>query len=173
MKTLVGKSYGPLVVVEHRVDSKEVVVNCSLCGSTTRRSTRALKHRDSSIDDWCCLGFTSSTAHRLWTIYKTNAVKRGLEFKLTAIEFEKLIALNCEHCGAEPSSIVRSRTADSLRYTGIDRIDNTRGYEVGNCSPCCKSCNFAKRELTTVQFKTWIDRLVAFQLAKDASSPAA
>ena len=46
---------------------------------------------------------------------------------------------------APPSNIHKSayNTGD-FTYQGIDRVDNTQGYHMVNCVPCCKKCNQAK-----------------------------
>jgi hypothetical protein len=48
--------------------------------------------------------------------------------------------------------------------SGIDRVDNSKGYIPGNCVACCGTCNLAKRELTVDEFLTWAHRLVEFQM---------
>ena len=56
--------------------------------------------------------------------------------------------------------------SDEILYNGIDRLENTIGYEDSNCVPACKICNFAKRNLSQKQFYDWIKRLVNFQKDK-------
>jgi 5-methylcytosine-specific restriction endonuclease McrA len=43
--------------------------------------------------------------------------------------------------------------------SGIDRIDNTLGYNIENCVSCCKDCNRAKSDKTLNEFKEWITNL--------------
>ena len=50
-------------------------------------------------------------------------------------------------------------TGEQFRYNGVDRIDNSRGYEEGNVVPCCRQCNWSKRDLTTEQFLAWVLRV--------------
>lgn len=38
------------------------------------------------------------------------------------------------------------------RLHGIDRMDNTKGYCLENCVPCCKECNFMKKALDAHTF---------------------
>lgn len=35
---------------------------------------------------------------------------------------------------------------------GIDRVDNSVGYTIENCVPCCTSCNFMKGKMTKDDF---------------------
>jgi len=37
-------------------------------------------------------------------------------------------------------------------YNGLDRIDNAKGYILDNVVPCCKHCNYAKRNMSTEKF---------------------
>ena len=59
--------------------------------------------------------------------------------------------------------LVEEKNARRLKATnGIDRFDNTIGYELHNCVPCCGFCNFAKGKHTYQEFKNWIKDLVSF-----------
>jgi hypothetical protein len=44
-------------------------------------------------------------------------------------------------------------------YNGIDRLDSSRGYEMGNVVPCCKQCNWAKNDIPYDEFLDWIKRV--------------
>lgn len=48
----------------------------------------------------------------------------------------------------------------TVYVNGIDRIDNSKNYTPNNCVPCCEVCNKAKRHLSYVEFKNWIQRLI-------------
>lgn len=98
------------------------------------------------------------------TVYqqvKSNAKARGLKCSITKDDVKKFMSMNCHYCGALPSNIVstfagRFDPERAVNYNGIDRIDNSLGYILDNCVPCCKQCNWAKRDLTSEQFFTWI-----------------
>jgi len=95
--------------------------------------------------------------------YKLSAKNRDLKFSISFEEFVMLVTQNCKYCGAQPSSRRRRREREgSVLSNGIDRIDNSRGYESGNCAPCCKICNMAKRELGLSEFMCWIKKLIVF-----------
>lgn len=63
-----------------------------------------------------------------------NAKRRGIPFLLTLAEFEKF---------AIESEYITHRGRTALGYT-IDRIDETRGYEVGNIQVLTNSENVRK-----------------------------
>jgi len=66
--------------------------------------------------------------------YYTKAHKRDLIFELTIEQFVELIQKPCQYCNY----------AKEGEANGIDRINNTIGYIVGNCVPCCEMCNRMK-----------------------------
>jgi hypothetical protein len=104
--------------------------------------------------------------------YQFGAKVRGHEWSLTDEQAIELFKSNCEYCGSEPSNgfnkyihQAERYTEDTIaknwiHYTGIDRVDNDKGYYLLNCIPCCKICNRAKHTLTIEEFETWIDRLI-------------
>ena len=92
--------------------------------------------------------------------YKRSAKRRGLEYKLTEEQFAEITKRECFYCGAMPNSIQKAthQNGDYI-YNGIDRIDNTKGYEIDNVVSCCASCNRAKWEMTLQEFKGWLKRI--------------
>lgn len=87
--------------------------------------------------------------------YKASAKWRGISYNLTDEEAEAYFEMECFYCG--------------LTGGGIDRYDNDKGYEVENCVPCCKHCNYAKRDRSADDFHTWIEAL-AKKWQKDHSA---
>jgi hypothetical protein len=43
-----------------------------------------------------------------------------------------------------------------IKTIGLDRVDNTKGYSIDNCVPCCTTCNRAKLKMGLEQFLIWI-----------------
>jgi len=71
-------------------------------------------------------------------VYKTyakNANTRNFQFTLSGEDFAEMIAKPCYLCGVTGS-------------TGIDRFNNSVGYELENCKPCCGHCNLAKKDIS-------------------------
>ena len=99
----------------------------------------------------------------LYNAYRRGAIQRGLSFLLTKQEFNDIITLNCHYCGRKPSQVLfKKGMQQEFIYNGIDRFDNTIGYEVNNVVPCCGFCNFAKGKHTYEEFKNWIKDLIQF-----------
>lgn len=82
---------------------------------------------------------------------KYKARKRNKLWELTHGEAFKLITSSCNYCNFKPSW--------PENRVGIDRVNNSIGYELSNCVPCCSTCNSAKGELSTQEFLNWIKRI--------------
>lgn len=96
------------------------------------------------------------THGRMLSTYRRNARERGLLFDLTAEQFSSLVTADCHYCAAPPAPLYSHAEA-----TGLDRIDNGRGYTADNVVSCCRVCNRAKSTMTYDDFTAWIRRLVA------------
>ncbi len=70
--------------------------------------------------------------------YKNRTKNSKIDFKLTLDEFYTLTSMPCIYCG-EYDKIFMGK-----KYTGIDRIDSSKGYILNNCVPCCFICNRMK-----------------------------
>lgn len=65
---------------------------------------------------------------------KSRAASRGLPWSLTEEAFSLLRRQPCLYCGFPIPK----------QGAGLDRIDNSRGYEPGNVVPCCTDCNITR-----------------------------
>lgn len=72
---------------------------------------------------------------------KYKAKERGLSFTLSKEEFMVYLEQPCFYCG---DSTVSSGV-------GLDRINNSLGYELENVLPCCASCNKTRGDRHTVE----------------------
>jgi hypothetical protein len=97
-------------------------------------------------------------------IYKGAAKRRNISWKLSREQVTSIIFRPCVYCGCPPSSPKIDSQGNLIGYaSGIDRVDNSLGYEEGNVVPCCGPCNKAKGTGTYQDFIKWIDRLVGFR----------
>ncbi len=99
--------------------------------------------------------------NNLFGKYILRATQRGHSFNLSKEQFKEITSSNCHYCGVVPSQSAYSngyKTSD-YTYNGIDRKDNNVGYEINNVLTCCKTCNFAKRDMSYLDFINWIKRL--------------
>jgi hypothetical protein len=101
-----------------------------------------------------------------------NALKRrGWDFHLTLPELKFVTQLPCAYCGKEPSNVFRvkykvdgvyQRGVDpsmEIRWSGLDRVDSSKGYVYGNVVPCCGECNGMKSKLPLDVFLSLVERI--------------
>ena len=100
---------------------------------------------------------------------KSDAVRAGREFNLTLEFFVSMCHEPCHYCNRSNinSANVPSKTGgfliEGFRYNGLDRVDNTLGYDEDNCVPCCVVCNRAKNAMPFDEFMEYIQSLVGYQ----------
>ena len=97
--------------------------------------------------------------NNIFQSYKRNAIARGYNFSLDYPVFKSLIERNCYYCGALPNNKLVSGYK-SMHYNGIDRKDNTLGYEGDNCVTCCGKCNMMKNKYSHDDFILHIKSII-------------
>lgn len=97
----------------------------------------------------------------LFNRYKYSAKKRGIDFNLLKEHFLMLVTSNCKYCGTEPFQDYKG-----LKYMGIDRLNNDKGYGMYNVISCCKRCNYAKGSMGYVEFDDWLEQITSYQTTK-------
>jgi hypothetical protein len=168
---MAGKRFGKLVIVRfsRRVKNKRMWTCSCACGVEKEVSTSDLN--SGHVKSCGCLGkpntldYGESSFNKLFGSYRYQAKTRGLSFRLSKKHFRGLVTNSCHYCGIAPSSFLRKRGANGeFVYSGIDRVNPKYGYSVNNCVACCKTCNWAKSNLTVDKFILWIDRLVEHKI---------
>lgn len=177
IENLLGKRFGRLLVISLTKDrvngnkSAKWLCKCD-CGNFHIVSANALKkgttvscgcfHKE-MVSSMFSKGRGEAGFNRIYRRYKESALKRKLEFNLNESEFKQIISgHNCYYCGSDDFIVSKSRNCDvrningDFHYMGIDRIDNTKGYTLDNCVPCCKLCNYMKRAMS---FNDFIDHI--------------
>lgn len=173
---LTGKRFGKLVVINRASNTayKHVRwhVHCD-CGNDKIVSGKNLKHGDSTSCGCYAREINSSvdglaSARGIYWNYFRRARKSGFPFEFSLELFFVMTSNNCYYCDISPCSKYRAKGCrDVFIYNGIDRKDNTVGYTLDNCVPCCKVCNIAKRTMTEQEFYEWISRLYTNLKATD------
>jgi hypothetical protein len=85
---------------------------------------------------------------------KESAVKRNKSWNLDDEFAKELMTRPCHYCGLIDMNI---------RVNGIDRVDNTIGYCPSNVVPCCKLCNYFKKNYTVDEFLAHAKRITEHQ----------
>ena len=96
---------------------------------------------------------TPKTPKQRYSTYKLGAIKRNHAFELTEEQFMTFWDKPCHYC------------EQPINGVGIDRLDNTIGYLIDNCVPCCTVCNMMKFKQS---YKHFIAKCV--QIAKAHSA---
>jgi hypothetical protein len=102
----------------------------------------------------------------LYAHYKKGAITRSITFLISLEEFKNIIAKNCYYCGSEPklsgTSKRYNKTHIQVKHNGVDRVDNSMGYTLDNCVPCCNFCNHMKRDYSKVDFLSHIKKIYVY-----------
>ena len=170
---LIGQKYGRLTVLEYagKTKSNSTYRYLCICDCGNRLIVPTSHLRNSNTKSCGCLKKEKVSLYdetgdvqirRLMKQYLSGAVRRNLEFHLNLNEFSSLIKEKCLYCNTPPYK--KSIRKDSkhnmyILYTGIDRIDSTKGYTVDNVCPCCEICNRAKSDLSQEVFLKYIERI--------------
>jgi hypothetical protein len=92
--------------------------------------------------------------------YKTSAKTRNKEFELTFDIFKDLVTKNCFYCDEPPANrYTKVGKIRKIKFNGIDRYNNKKGYTVENSVPCCGLCNRMKGESSVEEFFNKIIRI--------------
>jgi hypothetical protein len=99
--------------------------------------------------------------------YRIHAEERLLPFNLSEDQFRTLVSTSCHYCGSPPSNRKKSVSGKGdLVYSGLDRVDNSRGYFIDNVVPCCEMCNLAKKDFSKRDFLAWVSRVYRHNFAQ-------
>lgn len=121
------------------------VTNCSLKSGTKSCGCARLGQNK--------IKFGRSTKNIVYKRYIKGAKKRNLDFSLTFEEFIVIIQKECYYCNDIKTSVQKSKNNNGdFSYTGIDRVDNQKGYTIENCAPCCRPCNYMKHKMSLNEF---------------------
>lgn len=186
-KLEIGERFGLLIVVEH-LGAKDYnnIYRCK-CDCGNERNVALTYLNIGKIWHCGCQDFrTKRGVHKNMKYspseasfrakaanYKSLAKQRNIEWNLNIEHVVKLLNNNCYYCGKPPSNKYNARSANrnyvknsnfnieeyNIKYNGIDRLDNSKGYNKENCVSCCTQCNTAKLNFTLKEFKEWINNI--------------
>lgn len=168
-KDLTGLKFGKLTVLSYVKENKISYWKCLCeCGNTKN------VYRNSLISGKTkTCGCSRKIGNRrdlfssfngLYARHIKQANFRKLGTTLTKEQFKVLSQSNCFYCGINPEHIAKPSKGCSKEwvesgkflYNGIDRMDNTKGYDINNCVPCCGQCNRMKLNYT---YESFLDRI--------------
>jgi hypothetical protein len=186
---LIGMRYNMLMVVEKlpskvygdksKYHKKRMWLCKCDCGNMTEANTGSLtcdkkkscgcltstKSAENSIKSRYKIAKQDAGYRSIYSSYKLNAKSRGFDFNIDFDYAVSILKSDCHYCGIEPSNTYM-KSYYNATYNGIDRVDNTKGYEMNNIVSCCKMCNIAKNNNTEEYFLQWVKRLSEYQRLK-------
>jgi len=190
---LIGMRYNMLVVIEKlpsraygdksKYHKKRMWLCKCDCGNMTEANTGALtcnkkkscgcltpaKSAENSIKSRHKIAKEDGGYRSIFSSYKQNAKARKLNFNVDFDYAINIMKSNCHYCGIEPSNTYM-KSYYNVKYNGIDRVDNSRGYENENVVSCCKMCNIAKNNNSEEDFLKWVKRLSEYQKLKQKAA---
>lgn len=93
---------------------------------------------------------------------RKSALERGKEWKLSLDEFMSVCDEPCFYCSNELGPIENYGG-------GLDRLDNSFGYELANVVPCCKVCNLIRNtHLSVEETKIAVEAIIAYRKSRVA-----
>lgn len=151
---------------------QQVTIICSFCGKLSEKAAKRIRWAKSKGQNrfYCDLDcmqrglalgrVQQGTALRnLFCRYKQTAKRRKVSFDLTILEFRILVERSCHYCGDAPAQVARAKSGETLKYNGVDRVNNSLGYSVENSVSCCGVCNRWKSSMSRDEFLKHIEKI--------------
>jgi len=162
-RPVIGHKFGKLTVLRVFVENKKCRAECECeCGNTitvvSSQLTKGIKVNcgcEKRRSNTKLYGLDSFVA-RLTKTYRSNAVSRGLVYSLGYEIFLQRITSSCVYCGRPPDK-EKELSGETIKYLGIDRINNELGYTEANTASCCERCNRMKLSLSIDDFRDHIN----------------
>lgn len=129
---------------------------CSVC-----KQWKTIEHFNkdkNSIDEYNCECKECRNGNILYRYAnaKNSAKRRKIKFNLTFERFQTITSEPCFYCG------FYNGYYNKKGYSGIDRIDSSKGYTVENSIPCCRFCNCGKNILSLQDFIKHINKITNY-----------
>ena len=173
---IAGQTYNKLTLTGHyrwkatNVGGRQMwfEVNCS-CGSPAKYAIGTQVVRGALLSCGCMrievmkgkrIDDTECAKNTIWTNINRKKEKYG-KITLTREQVWDITQGNCFYCGIPPCRIQKLQTREPVLVNGIDRVDAKGGYTPDNVVTCCWPCNRAKATLTSEEFLSLAERIVA------------
>lgn len=177
---IIGQKFGRLTAIReyHKRDKSgksHIVIVCICdCGNETHvdktrltsgytRSCGCLqKEIRKSLGSKFKKDYGTAAFNECYAAYKKSAIARGYDFELSKEEFKEIITQPCIYCGESlTQEKIKKGANGSFKYTGIDRYDNSKGYVIDNCVPCCSVCNRIKTNMSIEKMKEQLEKIIS------------
>lgn len=171
VKEFIGKVYSNYTIISFEYfnnykKSREPFFKCKCkCGEESLKGLWSLRRSKTTHCKVCknqlnINNFYKTAINTLNTQYRRQAINRNYTYNISKEEFVGLLNNNCYYCNLPPSNKLKSMYNSGIFiYSGIDRIDNSKGYIKENVVSCCINCNRAKSDMSLKYFKNWITNI--------------
>jgi hypothetical protein len=135
-------------------------------GNSTQCNDCGMKARKAALKKACEKTKKPKGEAYLTMLYgrcKRRAKSLNIEFSLTRGQYKGIITQDCVYCNSLPqpaNSKLAEKYNGSFYHNGVDRVDNTKGYFIGNCVSCCSICNKMKLDYTIEFWTTHISKIL-------------
>ena len=164
--TVLGYSHSHIQPSGQKRAIWDVVCNCGnkLKVSTANLISNNTKSCGCYIDELRRQGMVKRTPDSeikaFMVTYQHSAKCRNKKFALTFDVFKDLVTKNCHYCDEPPQNkYTKVGKVRKIKFNGIDRLDNKKGYTIDNSVPCCGLCNRMKGESPVDEFFNKIKRI--------------
>lgn len=179
-ENLLNKKFSKLLVIEE-IDniSNRTAWRCRCdCGNIKDIKSESLKSGDTKSCGCLNIQKRKERSYKLYSSLRKlspteSTAKRIWKCHYNEISFNEFLVLsqqNCYYCDSIPNNKQNSANHDKKSskfakdngefiYNGLDRLDNSKSHTIDNLVPCCKWCNYSKRERSVDDFKFWIIKL--------------
>lgn len=136
------------------------------CGCLSRKAARRRGLSSRSYD--------TMTVNREYTQHRNAARRRG-DTPLSREDWESIVYQPCHYCGgmdtrnrAEMPTYQKKYGATltpevvakyAVEMNGVDRVDSSGKYEMGNVVPCCTRCNIMKNAFAVDDFLSHVAKI--------------
>lgn len=166
--SLVGKEHTfceILKKVKSRVKGNNALYECKckLCGRIFQKNSSWLSNK--KFKSCGCKNKLikqppgMASAKDIYQGYLRNAKKRNIEFNINFENFVEICIKECFYCGSAPRQLSKISKNGEFYYNGIDRLDNSKGYNKENIVTCCGICNRMKLDLPFNNFINLIKKI--------------
>lgn len=153
---------------------RDIVASSLTRGRKSTRSCGCLADEARKGNKYTQLPEGRSARNAVYSQYARAAKRRSLDWTLSNVDFDHLTSKKCHYCGCAPSNCTNKPTHNGdFIYNGIDRVADEVGYILGNCVPCCRTCNFMKNSMGQHLFLEQIERIFNHQIKNLVSAEVA
>jgi hypothetical protein len=102
---------------------------------------------------------------------QNRANKLKVPYDLTPEYFEELHREGCYLCGKQNRTESVKGKEKVMHRNGTDRVENAKGYIIGNVRPCCGECNYMKKDYSLDIFLQKLKQIYDFRKLETAEYP--